>query len=386
MRGGFKVWDTDTHVQPSIDSLEPYFDPAFRAKMPELKRYEAPSRSNMETTPREYPGRRHYSHGQVRFRRVLGQAEPPTEAVPNRGKFMGTKLPAVSVIDDAWDDRIKDMDEEGVDVQLFVAGVPMGMSLLGDPTIEMGLITGHNRYMNDVCCRYPGRFKAMLVVSGNAVEESVAEIKQWGGTRWCVGVWPFPGGDRPLDHPDMEPIWQAVDDHGLSVIHHSLAWSPPYFPGYRDLWDNLFLGRAAAHPWGAMRAVGSFIGAGIMDRYPNLRFGILESGCGWLPFWARHLDDQAEYVGAIAPLKHKISEYMTGGRFFSSIEMHEGEDMIKMVMDFLGDDILMYASDYPHPECLFPHSVDHFLEWTALTTEQKRRLLWDNPVRFYGEP
>ena len=44
------------------------------------------------------------------------------------------------------------------------------------------------------------------------------------------------------------------------------------------IWANAFLGRSAAHPWGAMRAIGSFIGAGIMERYKSLRFGILESG------------------------------------------------------------------------------------------------------------
>jgi len=76
---------------------------------------------------------------------------------------------------------------------------------------------------------------------------------------------------------------------------------------------------------------------------------------------------------------------MTGGRFFASIEMHEREDMIKMVVDFLGEEVLMYAS-YPHPECLFPRSVDHFLGWSALDDRLKRKLLWENPVRFFGEP
>jgi len=76
---------------------------------------------------------------------------------------------------------------------------------------------------------------------------------------------------------------------------------------------------------------------------------------------------------------------MTGGRFFSSIEMSEGQDMIEMVINFLGQDVLMYASDYPHFECRFPNSVDYFFNWN-LGDEIRRKLLWDNPVRFYGEP
>jgi predicted TIM-barrel fold metal-dependent hydrolase len=112
---------------------------------------------------------------------------------------------------------------------------------------------------------------------------------------------------------------------------------------------------------------------------------MLESGCGWLPFWMRRLEDQAEYVGGIPKLMQTITEYMTGGRFFSSIEMSEGQDMIEMVAQFLGPNVLMYASDYPHFECRFPGSVDYFMNWT-LDEELRRKLLWDNPVRFYGEP
>jgi uncharacterized protein len=166
-------------------------------------------------------------------------------------------------------------------------------------------------------------------------------------------------------------------------VHHSSTWNPPYFPGYQDVWENIFLGRLASHPWGAMRFVAAFIGAGIMDRYPHLRVGILECGFGWLPFWARRMDEQAGYVGGTAPLKHKPSDYLTSGRFFSSIEMHEGEDMFNSVTGFLGDDVLMYASDYPHPECHFPDSVDHVLGWSSLKPQTRQKLLWDNATRFY---
>ena len=98
-----------------------------------------------------------------------------------------------------------------------------------------------------------------------------------------------------------------------------------------------------------------------MDRYRDLRVGILECGFGWLPCWAKRMDEQVGYVGGTALLKHRPSDYLTSGRFFSSIEMHEGEDMFNCVTGFLGDNVLMYASDYPHSECHFPNSVDYVL-------------------------
>ena len=126
--------------------------------------------------------------------------------------------------------------------------------------------------------------------------------------------------DTPIDHPDLEPIWRAAQDHDLPVVHHSNTWNPPYFPGYENLWDNIFLGRLASHPWGGMRFMAAFIGAGILDRYPSLRMGVLECGFGWLPFWAKRMDEQAVYVGGVAALKQPPSAYMTSGRFFCTIE------------------------------------------------------------------
>ena len=55
---------------------------------------------------------------------------------------------------------------------------------------------------------------------------------------------------------------------------------------------------ASMAPWGAMRFVVSFIGAGIMDRYRDLRVGILECDFGWLPCWTKRMDEQVGYVGA----------------------------------------------------------------------------------------
>jgi predicted TIM-barrel fold metal-dependent hydrolase len=134
-----------------------------------------------------------------------------------------------------------------------------------------------------------------------------------------------------------------------------------------------------------MRFVGSFIGGGLFDEYPSLRMGVLECGFGWLPFWARRMDEQAIYVGGTAPLKKKPSEYMTSGRFFCSIEHHEGEDMFNHVTHFLGEDVLMYASDYPHSECQFPESVDNILAWKSLKPETTKKLLGGNADRFFKQ-
>jgi predicted TIM-barrel fold metal-dependent hydrolase len=379
MRNGFHVYDTDTHVMPIAEILEQYVDPDLRARLPELAAYRIPLEVSTDDTAQlhQYRIKRRY------YRRVLGDADLHPTFTGRSGRWRGAKQPRPGVQDDQAANRIKDMDDEGADVHFLVPSSWTGSVGLEDPAFEVGFARAYHRHMADFCGQGPDRLKSMIVASSRCVDEAVREIHQWGTSKWAVAVMLLQ--NLPVDHPALEPIWKAAQDYDLAVVHHSSTWNPPYFPGYQDLWDNIFLGRMASHPWGAMRFVAAFIGAGIMDRYPDLRVGILECGFGWLPFWARRMDEQATYVGGVAPLKHTPSEYLTSGRFFCSIEMHEGEDMFNSVAGFLGDEVLMYASDYPHPECHFPDSVDHVLNWPSLQPDTKHKLLWDNAARFYKQ-
>jgi hypothetical protein len=66
--------------------------------------------------------------------------------------------------------------------------------------------------------------------------------------------------------------------------------------------------------------------------------------------------------------------------------LHEGGQMVKLVSDYLGDDLLMFNSDYSYPETRFPESVDLALSWTEVNPNLMRLILWDNAIKAFGEP
>ena len=381
MRKGLRAWDADTHVNPAADVLDRYVDPDFRARLPELAPHRVASGKMIGGTP----DTDQYRIATKLYRRVLGTAGAHDSFTGRGTHWMGSKQPRMGVQDDQAENRVKDMDDEGTDAHFMVPTLWVSVVGLPDVELEIGLIRAYHRHAADFCGQFPARLKTAIVASTRAVGEAVREIERWGASKWAAAVLPVFGKDIPVDHPDLEPIWKAAQEHDLPVVHHSNTWNPPYFPGYQDLWDNIFLGRLASHPWGGMRFMAAFIGAGILDRYPSLRMGVLECGFGWLPFWAKRMDEQAVYVGGTAPLKHAPSDYITSGRFFCTIERHEGEDLFNYVTSVFGDDVLMYASDYPHSECQFPDSVDNILKWTSLKPETQRKLLWDNAARFYRQ-
>jgi uncharacterized protein len=386
MRNGYKIFDSDTHIAPMAETLEPYFDASIRHRVADWEQFKVPFRVGWAGEILQPPYRHRYQFkkrsGWRDELRILGEAGPREHIEPHFPKFMGSRFPTPGGSDDDVEARVRDMDEEGVDVQLMLPGLAPATD---DVEIEFAFIRANHRYTNDFCSRYPHRLKSLIVVSNRAIAASVEEIHKWARAPWAVGIQPNLTVGFPLDHPDLEPVWAAANEEGLCVAHHSFTSG---YPGYRDLWDNPFIGRTASHPWAAMRAIAAFFGAGIMDRYPNLRFCILESGFGWLPFWAARMNDQSVYMSYAVPqsLMRKPGEYMTSGRFFASLVIHEGEKMTNMVTGFLGDSVLMYSSDYPHAESRFPESTDQVLAWKSLKPDIMRKIMWDNAVACFGEP
>ena len=376
MRNGYKIFDADTHFHASAESLEPFLDPALRPMKAELGLREFKTGWAGEEMPEPYTHL--YQLGEqggwgVAPPRYLGEAGPRPNARRHFQNFQGFKFPTFGGSDWDVEARIRDMDEEGVDVHFIVPGAASGHS---DPSVDMAMLRSVHRHLDDMCSRHPGRLTSLILATARDIEGSVLEIKRYADSPWAKGIWVSLPLDYPVDHPDLKPIWAAADDAGLCIVHHSFATG---YPGYRDLWSNPFIGRTASHPWAAMRMIAGFLGAGLLDKYPNINLAILESGFGWLPFWMQRMEDQVHYMGYVADdLQHTMQEYMTGGRFFAGIVIHEGEAITRMVTELMGDHMLMFGSDYPHAESRFPRSADIVLGWDSIDEGRMRKLMWEN--------
>jgi len=281
--------------------------------------------------------------------------------------------------------RVRDMDVEGIDVNMILpsGGVP-AFSGLEDVALECAMYQAYNRFLADYCAPYPDRLTGVMLVSGRDTTASVAEIRRCGREAWPVAIFPICSPEMSLDEPAWEPIWAAAQEHDLTVVIHSFTMTIPYPPGCWDTWDNVFLQRAAGHVWNAQRNLAALIGAGVLDRYPQLRLTSLECGHGWLASWAARLDELAEMARHVLPvLKQRPSDYIRGPQYFQSIQIYEGEQSLRHAFEALGDETLMFATDYPHSESWFPKSAEIVLGWKSLSEPSRRKLLWDNAVRCY---
>src|SRR4029453_17242874 len=184
MRTGYKVYDSDTHIGPSADTLEKYLSSRVRELVPDLESRKAPQRRHSAGVPYDspYPTRFRLGSGAVGgwgadVPRTLGEAKPRATTAGASGRFMGSKAP--NLFSDDWDvdGRIRDMDEEGVDVQLLVNnGGPSGHD---NREVNIEFMRAQHRFLDDFCGKYPHRLKSMICANASYVEESVAEIKRW---------------------------------------------------------------------------------------------------------------------------------------------------------------------------------------------------------------
>lgn len=376
-RDGFKIFDSDTHVGPYAEILDRYLAAAEKARLEGWEAYKTVNKAGHVT----------YTKGQRKYRRQLGAAKADETPAGYMAGFTGVnrdKEPSPRGDNDPAE-RIKDLDYEGVDVNLTLPSGWFGTWTSGDDVpLEMAMYRAYHRWMNDYCGAYPERLGGVILAAARDVPGSLEEIQRWGKSRWAWGLLVYAPAGTPLDHPALEPLYAAAAEYDLAVALHTFTVMPPYAPGGQDTWENLWLQRSAAHPWCGMRNMAALIGSGVMDRYPKLRVATLEAGHGWLPFWMARIDEHAETIkAALPPLKHKPSEYVMGGRYFQSIEIPEGEKLTGSVMDLVGEHVLMYASDYPHGESHFPHSVEMVMRWN-MSRERKKKLLWDNAVRLYA--
>ena len=130
----------------------------------------------------------------------------------------------------------------------------------------------------------------------------------------------------------------------------------PTAPGTFDLDGAWFLLHGFSNPWAGMAAMGALIGGGIFDLFPRMRAAIIETGGGWVPVALDRLD--THYLmspGHVPNLKRMPREVIAEGRYFHGIDSWERS--IEFCVEELGEDMWLFASDWPHGDTAWPEGV-----------------------------
>src|ERR1700730_13000506 len=240
-----------------------------------------------------------------------------------------------------------------------------------------------NAWLYEFCQENPERLLAAGMISPFDVGDAVAEARR------CVRQFGFRGvflrpnevNGRNWHDPYYEPLWAELEELEVPLGFHEGSGSQ-LRPVGEQFGANTLLKHVYSHPVEQMLAVGAFCAGGILERNPRLRVAFLEGNCGWVPFLLWRMDEHAEWLGHgyAKELTMAPSAYFKR-QCFVSVECDE--EPVKHVIDAIGDDRIVFSTDFPHGDSKFPRAVESFLR-LPISEQSKRKILWDNCAAYYG--
>ena len=189
--------------------------------------------------------------------------------------------------------RIEWMDEQGIDISLLYPSLGLNWQTeCTDPKLSAAYCRVYNDYITDFCAPYPDRLTPIASVSLMDVEEGVTEIKR-AAMLGAKGVYLFPNPTNGIPYGDQyyDPFWFQVQELDMPVgIHVS---SSPKNTGHQ-----LYPGGFSMNTWWftlmqseeCQLAFTSFFQGAVFERFPRLKVGVVETGCGWIAHWVELMD------------------------------------------------------------------------------------------------
>ena len=141
---------------------------------------------------------------------------------------------------------------------------------------------------------------------------------------------------------------------------------------------NVFVLHAISHTLEQMLASAQLIGLGVLERHPGLRVVFLEAGGGWAPYWLGRLDHQMPSYHRYAPRVSLLPSEYFARQCWVSFEIDEAT--LPALVPFLGDDRVVWGSDYPARRLHLPRRAEELRDTIApLPEATRRRILGATP-------
>ena len=376
---GYKVLDSDLHVLEPADLWLRYIEPRYRDQAPVGTNEYVPD-MNLK-----HEGKYISRSGELP---VMAGGEFSIELVTRQGQMEKYKEFAAR----GWgpDTQLEAMNDEGVDLAILFP--TRGFYAVGKEYADDGLAAAiaraYNNWLAEFCSRAPDRLYGAALVAIQSVEAAVAEVRRAKRELGFKAVYlrPNPVRKRNWHDPAYNPLWAECEKQGLTIGFHEgwpcqlpVAIGERFDGRHEDLW---LTEHVACHPVEAMYASLCLIMGGVLERFPGLKVAFLEANCSWVPYWLWRMDEHYEHRESVMKSKLPLrpSEYFKR-QCFASIEAEE--TMGKYVLDWMGDDNLVFSTDYPHEDSRYPRAVATFTA-QPFPESSKRKILWDNCARLYS--
>jgi len=280
-----------------------------------------------------------------------------------------------------WDSkqRLKDQDDDGIGGEVIYPSLGMFLCNHPDLAYRTEMFRAYNEWLSDYCSIDRKRLIGLGQTAMASPEQGIRdleEIKKLG----LKGVM-MPGFPdiEDYDHEMYDPFWEAAVELDMPLSFHILTYKDGLGKA-RGPKVNAFMSIIR----GNQDIIGTMIFSGVFQRHPKLRVVCAEADAGWVPHYMYRMDHAIKtnpFTAGQVTLEKDPSDY-----FRENIYLTFQDDIIALKLkDFFNKERMMWASDFPHLDSTYPHSIKMLTEQTSeMTQQEKTWLLHDNVSALYS--
>ena len=280
--------------------------------------------------------------------------------------------------------RVKNLDKDGIDIAVLSpnSGALDLMWFPDDPRLAAAYCRTQNDYMAYFSSVYPDRLKWAGSIPLQDRDEAVRElirIAEMGSKGVNMKAVPVMG--REWWDPYYEPVWSELERLRLPIIFHDTKTGSL---GEERFIGNFFFSHMVGRVIETMVCAMVFICGGPLERHPDLKVVVLETGASQMPWWLGRMDEHFEKLPHLVPwLKTRPSEIFQR-QVYVGCEPFE-DPLFEWAIEALGDDNMVLATDQPHWDSIPPGgAIKPVLESTKLSESTKRKILGGNAAALMG--
>lgn len=366
MSRNYNIIDADGHVLEPPGFWNDYIDPKYRGQTPELI-VDTDGKERLRIEGKIYGGARGLG-----FAGAIGarQGAAPVDIKYVEGRKGGFDPHA----------RIPDMDLDSIDAVFLYPTLGLFAGAVQDSQLAAAMCRAYNRWLADYCKPYPDRLFGVAMLPMQSIDLAIAEMhyarKELGMLSGFLH--PNPYNNIMLGDAAYDPFWAQAQELDFAIgIHEGTGGMPA---AGVERFTSFGARHIVSHTVEMMLASLSVIWSGVCERFPKLRFAFLESGGGWIAPWLdrmdRHFDDNGVFNDST--LRMRPTDYFKR-QCWISYEPVEGS--LPYLINYVGADRILWATDYPHPDGFFPGAPAMIAE--KLTAEQRRLVLGESAKQLY---
>ncbi len=298
-------------------------------------------------------------------------------------------------------DRPRSIDLLGFASQLMFTTALLNYSSVleggPDPDLTYAVARAHTRHMVEFCSvdrrLLPTGYVPLVDFERTA--QAAREAIELGAKALMIPS-RCPDNHSP-SHIGFDPLWAIAQEAGLPIVFHvggggkllEDAWfnnGLPPVPDFHGGDDNFKSIDYMAIAYPPMKALTALIVDRVLDRFPRLKFGVIEQGASWVPGWMRNMDSahNAFYKNEerLQKMSLKPSEFV---KRQVRVTPYPHEDAGWVIAN-AGDEVCLFSSDYPHVEG-GRNPIKRFeasMEAAGINEQQKQRFYCDNFVDLMG--